>query len=387
MMPSAIPLKRKKICIIATVPYALLVFMKPHILMLAERYEVTLIANGRKEDVLPLMGEHVKFVSVPIRRDVSLWDDLLALWRLYWIFVRFDFDVVHSLMPKTALLGMVASFIARVPFRIHTFTGQVWANKRGAGRWFLSALDKVVAGCATHLLTDSLSQRQFLISENVVKEGKVSVLGHGSVCGVDVDRFRPDLEKRKLIRSELQIQEDDVVYLFLGRLNRDKGVLDLVRAFQGLSHRMPNAYLLVVGPDEGGIDSEIDSIVGNNCLKFRRVGYTDRPDYYMVASDIFCLPSYREGFGSVIVEAAAVGLPAVASKIYGLVDAVVDGDTGILISAGNVDELEGAMFRLGNDSALSQKMSRNAMARVHDFFTADVVVSEMKKYYATILGA
>ncbi|MDP1523957.1 MAG: glycosyltransferase, partial [Methylotenera sp.] len=145
---------RKKICIVATVPYALVMFMKPHIAMLAEQYDVTLIANGVEQDFSTLLNENVRFVPVNIARKISLWRDVVSLFQLYRIFRKEQFDVVHSLMPKTGLLAMFAAFFVGVPHRIHTFTGQVWANKEGLARWGLKTLDKLIAKCATDLLTD-----------------------------------------------------------------------------------------------------------------------------------------------------------------------------------------------------------------------------------------
>jgi glycosyltransferase involved in cell wall biosynthesis len=378
---------RRKICIVATVPYALLVFMRPHIAMLALKYDVTLIAHGDEEDVNKLIGDHVNFISINIAREIALWRDLSALLALYRAFRRNQFDVVHSLMPKTALLAMLASCLAGIPIRIHTFTGQVWATKRGVVRWFFKVLDKVVVGCATRILTDSHSQCRFLISEHIVLPQKISVLGHGSVCGVDILRFKPDQEARLMVRSELSIPTDATVYLFLGRMNPEKGVLDLAHAFNRLVGENSDVYLVMVGPDEGGTEELVRRVLGENVVNLRRVGYTEHPERYMASTDIFCLPSYREGFGSVVVEAAACGVPAVVSNIYGLEDAISNGNSGILFTVGDVGELFETLRILTDDCNMREKMGKYAMDRVHSFFTEDVVVAEMRKFYDGVLGA
>ena len=182
--------KRKKICILATVPFALIMFMKPHIAMLAEEYDVTLLANGLEQDVVSLLNKNVRFVPVNMQREISLWSDMVTLLQLYRFFRKERFEVVHSLTPKAGLLAMLAAFSARVPHRIHTFTGQVWANKVGVVRFGLKIFDKLVAKCSTGLLTDSVSQCQLLIAEDVVDKEKIVVLGNGSVCGVDSKRFK-----------------------------------------------------------------------------------------------------------------------------------------------------------------------------------------------------
>lgn len=377
---------RKKIGIVATIPLPLLMFMKPHIKMLAEQYDVTLITNGTEQELSSLLSDSVRLVSVNIAREIALWRDVVALFRLYFIFRRERFDVVHSLMPKTGLLAMLAAFAARVPHRIHTFTGQVWANKTGLVRWGLKFLDKLIASCATDLLADSLSQRQFLIAEQVVNKSKIQVLGNGSICGVDTQRFRPNLIAREQLRSSLGIGGNAIVYLFLGRLTRDKGIADLAQAFVSLADEVSDAHLLVVGPDESGMEAILQNILAKHSSQFHRVGFTPRPEDYMACADIFCLPSYREGFGSVIIEAAAVGVPAVASNIYGLTDAVSDGVTGILHPAQNIVEIKRALLSLTNDANKRAEMSRLARLRAHELFATDVVVAEMRNYYRTLLN-
>ena len=377
----------KKICIIATVPFALIMFMKPHIAMLAEEYDVTLLANGLEHDVASLfLNKNVRFVAVNMRRKISLWSDMVTLLQLYRIFRKERFEVVHSLTPKAGLLAMLAAFSARVPHRIHTFTGQVWANKVGFARFGLKIFDKLVAKCATGLLTDSVSQRQFLIAEDVVDKEKIVVLGNGSACGVDSKRFKPNLIIRHQIRLNLSIPDSDIVYLFLGRLNKDKGIQDLAHAFSALVGNMPHVHLLVVGPDEGDVDRVLHLILVNCHAQFHRIGFTNKPEDYMACADIFCLPSYREGFGSTLIEAASVGIPAVASRIYGITDAVVDGETGILHQPKNIEEIKHALLTLTNDTNLREQMSKQAMIRAHDFFGTNVVVTEMKHYYQALLN-
>ena len=374
----------KKVCIVATVPYALVMFMKPHIMMLSKHYDVTLIANGTEQDVATMLGSNVRFIKVNFARKISLWRDLVTLIQLYQIFRKEQFEVVHSLMPKTALLAMIAALIARVPNRIHTFTGQVWANKKGLSRWGLKILDRLVVSCASGLLADSFSQRQFLIEQRIVKKNKIIVLANGSVCGVDVKRFKPDLKVRHQIRSELNIPNHAIIYLFVGRLNKDKGILDLATAFASLAISLPNIHLLVVGPSEDGIDIELQLILTQFTSQFHRVGFTDKPELYMACADIFCLSSYREGFGSVIIEAAAAGLPAVASRIYGLVDAVKNSETGILHQPKNIEEIKIALLTMTKDS-VREKMSNQALLRTRSLFTTEVVVNAMSKYYQSLL--
>jgi len=359
--------------------------MKPHISMLASKYHLTLITNGMNVDLSSLLNDNVCVVHVGVERKISLWKDFSALLQLHRIFNREHFDVVHSIMPKSGLLAMLAAFFARVPFRIHTFTGQVWANKTGFLRQVLRFLDKLLAKCATSLLADSSSQRKFLIQESVVDESKISVLGNGSICGVDTKRFKMDSGVRHRLRLELHIPDNAIVYLFLGRLNKDKGIQDLANAFASMAEDVPNAHLLVVGPDEGGMDKDLELILNKCQNRFHRVGFTTRPEDYMACADIFCLPSYREGFGSAVIEAAAAGLPSVASNIYGLVDAIKAGETGILHKPGCVEEIKNGLLTLTNNTEMRKRMSNQAIAYAHDYFSTEVVVNAMRDYYDTML--
>lgn len=376
--------KRNKICVVATVPFALHAFMKPHIEMLAEQYDVTLIANGLESDMSSLLNENVHFIPMRITRKVSIVSDIAALINLYQVFRRERFSVVHSIMPKSGLLAMIAAFLTKVPYRIHIFTGQVWANKVGFVRGSLKFLDRVTAKCSTHILADSFSQRRFLIEQNIVVDSKISVLGNGSICGVDIKRFGPDLIKRCQIRSTLNIPDSAVVYLFLGRLNKDKGIQDLAKAFAEIADSTPSAHLLVVGPDEGGMDEILNSLLKSCSHQFHRVGFTNKPEDYMAMADIFCLPSYREGFGSVVIEAASVGLPTVASNIYGLIDAVKDGETGILHPPSDIEEIKRALLVLTNNAEMREELSKKAMARAHDMFSMNSVVDAMRQYYVNL---
>jgi glycosyltransferase involved in cell wall biosynthesis len=377
---------RKKICIVATIPLSLNVFMKPHIVMLAEYYDVTLIANGAEEDFAVSVGEHVRVIPVNIARTVSLMQDLFALIRLFRIFKDKRFDAVHSITPKAGLLAMLAALAAGIPVRIHTFTGQVWANKSGVVRWGLKAMDKLITKCATGLLADSFSQRAFLVNERIVLSKKIIVLGNGSVSGVNIERFKPNLAAKQHIRSALAIAEDAVICLYLGRLNPDKGVQDLAAAFASFAANTPYAHLLVIGPDEGDISEALHKTLINCSHQYHRIGFTNKPEDYMAAADIFCLPSYREGFGSVLIEAAAAGVPALASNIYGITDAVVDGQTGMLHEPKNIAQIAEYLQKLINDKVLRQTMSVQSIDRVKQLFATQVLVNAMRDYYEPLLS-
>jgi glycosyltransferase involved in cell wall biosynthesis len=369
----------KKVCFVTTSPLIVNFFLVPHLLRLKARYEVSLAVTLPGEVPLrPLPG--VETIPLEIRRRIEPLHDAAALLRLRRLFRARRFDLVHSFGPKAGLLSTLAGKLAGTPARLHTFTGQVWASRSGAMRRLLHAADTCTARFATHVLADSGSQRDFLEREGVVRAGGCEVLGSGSVSGVDLQRFRPEPAARGAVREELGIGADELIVLYLGRITRDKGVLDLSRAASG------KAVLVLVGPDEEGLREEILRLRGAHAARVRFVGYTDAPERYLAAADLLCLPSYREGFGCVVIEAAAAGVPSVASRIYGVTDAVADGRTGLLFAPGDVADLGQKLDTLLVDRTRRRGMGAAARARVVAEFSQERLLRALEERYRTILG-
>jgi glycosyltransferase involved in cell wall biosynthesis len=357
----------------------------PHVAALKGPYELTTVANVNKGEEYPL-GTGVKFVSLPIERQIAPVRDLVALILLILLFVRSSFAAVQSVTPKAGLLAMSAALLCRVPVRVHIFTGQVWATRKGAMRSVLKLMDRIVAGCATHILADSHSQRDFLVSERVVRADKCRVLGKGSIAGVNASRFKPDPEARSRLRAHLGYREDDVVFLYVGRIHRDKGMLDLAAAFSRVSAADERVRLLVVGPDENGTLEAMQAALVRATERARFLSYTNEPERYMAAADVFCLPSYREGFGVAVIEAAACGLPSVGTRIYGVTDAIEDGVTGLLFETGKVDALVDRMSQLAREPDLRTAMGRRAREKALRDFPEDAITRELKQLYAAAIG-
>lgn len=376
--------KKQKIGLVVSTMLIVRFFLLDHIARLSKDYDVTLIVNTRDMAVMGQQTLPVRVIHLEVERKIAFKSDLAALLQLFKILKRERFDLVHSISPKTGLLAMVAGFMARVPIRLHTFQGEVWATRRGFWRVLLKNLDRVVATLATHLLVVSRSEQSFLIENRIIPKGKSTVLASGSISGVDAARFKPDPRARAEVRRELNIKEDAIVFLYLGRLTVDKGVLDLAAAFARILEVQPDVHLVLVGPDEEGVQQEINRL-HPACRHMHFCGYAHEPERYLAASDVLCLPSYREGFGMVIIEAAAAGIPAIGSRIYGITDAIVENETGLLFEAGNPAELSGKMALLAGDSALRKAMGERAMRRAHLEFLRERVLSATLDYYHHLL--
>jgi glycosyltransferase involved in cell wall biosynthesis len=374
-------LRKPLLFFVTSQPMSVVAFLLPHLRALGSFGTIQVLANTDDPDFLKGRGLDLPMVPVGIERAIRPWRDLQALWTLYRVFRADRPNVVHTITPKAGLLGMVAAWLARVPVRVHSFTGQVWVTRRGPMRWLLKGADKCIAALATDVLVDSPSQRNFLIEQGVVTAYRSTVLGDGSICGVNTQRFCPSTAARLFVRAELGTPADALVCLYLGRLNHDKGVLDLATAFAQVAKAHPLAELWVVGPDEANWFEQMQALMGDANQQVKRVGFTPEPERFMQAADLFCLSSYREGFGSSVIEAAACGVPALASRIYGLTDAVAEGQTGWMHEAGNVADLTeqlGSLLSKPEELAAKGQEARQYAATV---FAEEAITGAMVQFY------
>ena len=372
---------RKRVCWITTTPFIANAFLRPHLQELARHYDLTLALNLEDGYALQDLDAAIRVIGVPLRRKISPIWDLAALAALLRLLVRGRYDAVHTFAPKAGLLGMLAAWLVGVPVRAHSFLGEVWASRRGAMRGLLKAADWLVARLATRVLVVGRGERAFLEREGVVLGGRGSVLGDGSIAGVDTECFRPNPAARASIRAQLGLKEADVLLLYLGRLVRDKGVLDLAAAFELACARNPDLVLAFVGPDEEGITVQVRSSAGAAAGRLRFPGYVKRVEDYLASADLVCQPSHREGFSTVILEAAACGVPTLASKIYGTEDALIDGVTGQYLPAGDVHRWANAMVELATDPARREQWGRAAREFALERYKVERLVEEMCAFY------
>jgi glycosyltransferase involved in cell wall biosynthesis len=368
-----------KICFVATVEMAINVFLLNHLKKLSEYYNLTVIVNTNDPFFLKKQGLNLKVIPLNIHRNIRIFSDFVCLIHLIYIFIKYKPNAVHSITPKAGLLAMLASFIALTPLRIHTFTGQVWVTQHGFKKYILKCFDQLIARLSTFNIVDSKSQQKFLINQNILSKNKSIVFGSGSLAGVDLKKFKPNKLFFSEIRSKLLISKKALIFIYLGRLTKDKGVLDLAKAFSLMNSK--KAYLIFVGPDEGGFVKKITKINSHKLDKLRFVNYTKVPEQYLAASDVLCLPSYREGFGTVIIEAAATNVPAIGSNIYGISDAILDGKSGLFHPPGNPKAILKCMnFFLKNRSKI-KVFGKTARARAIEDFDSNQMSNNWLDFY------
>lgn len=380
-----------KICRTATVPYILTGhFLIQHEYMRNIGMNVVLISSDGQELSKIKTGLGLSHEVVEIPRSLSPLKDIIALIKLIKIFRKYKFDIVHSITPKAGLLSAIASFIARVPVRLHTWTGQRWVTLKGPMRWFSRFADRVIGILNTRCYADSQSQRWFLINERIIAPEKISVIGYGSLAGVDLNRFDPEqwtVSAKRQLKQELSIKPDSKVLIFIGRVTRDKGIFELLSAFRELLILGYDADLLIVGPFDqncGGIGTiNMDDLKQSPRIHY--IEYAESPERYLGISDILCLPSYREGFSTVVIQAAAMGIPTIGTDISGIVDPVVDGVTGILVPPYDDKSLLRALKQLLDDTNLAYRMGKAARQRCVQQFNADIVNKKMAEEYMRLL--
>ncbi len=355
--------------------------------MLAENnIAVTLVSSPGEELDFIARQYLMPFQPVRMSRSISPLQDIRSLFHLVRLFKLERFEIVHSSTPKAGLLGAVAGWLTRIPVRLHTYTGQAWVELHGLQRWLVRWSDKVVGFLNTYCYADSFSQRDFLVKEGIVKASKIAVLASGSISGVDLGRFDPELWRgiqASATRQELCIPDNALVILFVGRITRDKGIVELVSAFNSLEVFERKAELVLVGPFEPQRDPLPKSTINElmNHPRMHVIGFTRQPEKYMGIADVFCLPSYREGFGSVVIEAAAMGVPAVVTSIVGLVDAVVQGETGLLVPPKDDQSLRNALFTILVNPELRDRMGTAARLRAQNLFDAALVNQVVTEEY------
>jgi len=386
--------KNIKICRVSTVAYYVTNHIKPIAEHLRDKgIKVVLICSYGPEIHQINLGSGLSYEEIEIARQVDPKKDIITLFKLIRAFKKHKFDIVHSTTPKGGLLSCVAAFLVGVPVRLHTWTGQPWVTLRGPKKLVTMFADILIGLLCTKCYADSPSQRDFLIQKKIIRSKNIKVIHKGSLSGVDIEKFQPQIlnsSDKDILKKEIGLSKKSKIITFIGRINKDKGIIELISAFKKTLEKGYDIDLLLIGPLDQ--DSEGYGFVNlkeyiKDCSRIHYVGYQKQPEDYLAISDIFCLPSYREGFGTTVIEAAAMGIPSVGTKINGLVDAIVDGETGILVELKSVEGLVSAFRRLLDNPKDIENMGKKARLRCVENFDRKVINDLLTQEYLNILNA
>jgi glycosyltransferase involved in cell wall biosynthesis len=381
----------KKIFIVYSVAESL-VFLEGQVGYLkAQGYEITLIMSPSPKLLAFVEKNGISHYSLPIERKIVPVKDLLSVVKLSRLFMRHRSSIVHGNTPKGGLLSMIAAWIARVPVRVYTIHGFPFETARGLKNVLLKTTERISCKLSTHVLSVSFSLREVAVINNIVNASKIQVLANGSCNGIDTQhRFNPAMytnDSRMAAREALKIKKDAMVIGFVGRLVRDKGVNELIKAWKMVEAQLPNMHLLIIG----AIDTR-DGISADGMHQLASTGNvtwiveTDEIEKYYAVMDLFVLPSYREGLGLVLLEASAMGIAAIASDTTGCKDAVIHTKTGILVPIGDVEALAAAMIKLLADEALRSYYGNNGRRYVQEMFDRRIVWATIDGFYRKLLG-
>lgn len=346
-------------------------------------YEPVVVTSpGKFMDDFRRKHPDFKVIELPMERRISIWKDGVALLKMIWLFMKERPYIVHSITPKAGLLCMVAGWFARVPVRIHTFTGLVWPTSTGIQRKILMTADKILCACATHINPEGVGVMNDLKNGGITRK-PMKVLGYGSVKGIDINRFNP-------ARFEAHKDPSMFVFTFVGRIVGDKGINELVEAFTMLHDKYPQTVLNLVGCYEKDLDpvSELtlNRIEANTAIDAFGPFYGDDLLQVYVDSDCHIMPSYREGFPNTVLEAGALGLPQIVTDINGSREIIENGKNGLIVPSQTIQPLYDAMERMLVDSELRDELRRNARSMIESRFEKNFVQDCLINYYKEILS-
>lgn len=350
---------KKKLYRITTISGSLNGLLKGQLKFLNNYFEVVGVASdtGNLKDVEEQQG--VRTINIKMAREISLLQDIKSLWALYKLFRTDRPDIVHANTPKASLLSMVAAWAARVPNRIYLVTGLRFETTRGAKRFILKTMERITCLCATKVIPEGDGVKNTLIREKITRK-PLQKIHNGNINGIDMSHFN---RTEEVIAKASSIRKPGAfTFVFIGRMVKDKGINELIESFNKITKVREDVRLLLLGKFEDELDPVLPTtkeIINNNKL-IDFVGYQTDVRPYLVASDVLILPSYREGFPNVVLQAGAMGIPCIVTDINGCNEAIINGENGIIIPKQNSNALYEAMDHLINNKELYNKMAQNA---------------------------
>ena len=374
----------KKLFRISTIPTSLETLLKGQLKMLSEYYEVVAVSSpGEKMKVLE-EREGVRTVSIPMERRISLVKDFISLLRLIVLFAKERPDMVHSITPKAGLLSMLAAWITRVPVRMHTFTGLVFPTATGKMQKLLIAMDRLTCFCATHINPEGEGVKRDLVNYNITSR-PLHIIANGNVNGIDLEYF--DKTPEVVEKACSYKKEGTFTFCFVGRMVRDKGINELVHSFLRLYQKDERVRLLLVGPFEKELDPVLPE-VEEHILHHPGIcymGYQNDVRPFLVASDALVFPSYREGFPNVVIQAGAMGLPAIVTDINGCNEIVLPDLNGVIIPSKDEQALYESMKDFASHPVEVEKMAANARPLIASRYEQRIVWNALLDEYKSII--
>ncbi|NUY80879.1 glycosyltransferase family 4 protein [Flavobacterium sp. MAH-1] len=381
--------EKKKIIRVTTVPISLEKLLSGQIGFMKEHFEIKAVSSEPERLAAFGKAQKIETHAVGLTRKLTPIQDLKALWQLYRYLKTEKPFIVHSHTPKAGTVGMMAAKLAGVPHRLHTVAGLPLLVAKGKKRKLLDFVEKITYSAATKVYPNSYGLRDIIIQNGYCKPEKLKVLGNGSSNGIDTSFFDPSLFSEKEVsdlRQSLGIASDDVVFIFIGRLVKDKGIRELISAFDRIGSENPKAKLLLVGryePDLDPLDEQTKSKIASN-KNIIETGYQTEVRPYFLASDILTFPSYREGFPNVVLQAAAMRLPAIVSDINGCNEIITQGKNGLIVPVEDENALHDAMLKLLNDNVLRQKMRDNSRQEIKERYEQSFVWNAILEEYRAL---
>lgn len=375
----------KKIIRTATIALSLDVLLKGQLAFLSDKFTVIAVSGNDKHLNTVQDREGVKTINVAFQRKISPLKDIVSLLNLYRVLRKEKPLIVHSITPKAGLITMVAGYFARVPIRMHTFTGLIFPTKKGVVKQLLIFMDKILCLFATNIYPEGQGVKNDLQQYKITKK-ELNILANGNVNGIDTNYFNPTLfseDEKNTLRKSLNINPTDFVFIFVGRLVEDKGINELITAFSLLSANISNVKLLLVGPLEQDINPIKQStlLTIKNNASICKVGYQEDVRPFFSVANCLVFPSYREGFPNVVLQAGAMNLPSIVTNINGCNEIIENLQNGIIIPVKNEIAILNAMQLVLNDKQLYNSLKRQARFNITIRYEQKIVWAALLQEY------
>lgn len=383
-------MKKPKLIRITTVPISLDKLLSGQLRFMDTYYEV--IAVSAEEEYLKQIGdkEKVSTYHLEMSRKITPISDLMAVVKLYFFLRKEKPFIVHTHTPKAGIVGMLASKLARVPHRLHTVAGLPLLETNGFKRILLDLVEKLTYSCATKVYPNSYGLLGIITKNNYCSFAKLKVIANGSSNGIDTAYFNPNIfstPQNSELKIDLGISTSDFVFVFIGRLVGDKGINEMVAAFEVVNKKFPNAKLLLVGDYETYLDPlsllTLDQIQTNNAII--TVGFQNDVRPYLSISNVLVFPSYREGFPNTVMQAGAMGLPSIVSNINGCNEIIVEGENGCIIPVKNTSAIIEKMELLLSDEHYFKQIKLNARKMIVSRYEQKVVWEAILEEYRLLV--